>query len=155
MKQTTSERLIQRVKELTPDSIGISADAIARLPLTGEVIKDIEECLSSRDIAELKWGLWFANGILGSKPPQKFLKGLLSRVPVWLKHGNSDIRDTALEIFVRLRDNYKDYKETMLTLLKDPEAVVRWHALRQYRTFLTREEIPKLIDFQNALDLRE
>lgn len=150
MPKTASDRLIERANRVgAAGSVGISAADIARIPLTKEVIGEIEECLSSPDVAELKWGLWFANGILDSNPPQEFLNGLLPRVPVWLKHENGSVRHAALEIFVRLRNNYNDYREVMLKVLRDTDAEVRWNALKEYRTFLTREDIPTLLAFQN------
>jgi hypothetical protein len=149
MINLTSDRLIARAKRFKTDSIGISAADIARIPLTGEVIAEIIECLSNSDVSELKWGLWFAFGILDSNPPQDFLKWLVPRVPGWLKHENWDVRDNALIVFARLRDNYKNYRQLMLEMLKDPEPTVRWNALKQYQTFLNREDIPLLLSFQN------
>jgi hypothetical protein len=54
-----------------------------------------------------------------------------------------------MEIFIRLRGNYANYRELMLKMLKDPEPVVRWDALKAYQTFLKREDISALLDFQN------
>lgn len=149
MIKVASDRLIERAKRVQVDPVGISAADIARVPLTAEVIEDIEECLANPDVAELKWGLWFANGLLDSKPPQEFLTRLLSRVQDWLKHRDWDVRERALDIFVRLRTNNNSYREVMLEMLGDSEATVRWHALREYRTFLTEEDIPVLLNFQN------
>lgn len=147
--KTASERLIARAQPFKLDSIGISANDIARIPLTNEMIGEVEECLSNSDVAELKWGLWFANGMLDSNPPEEFLKRLLLRVPIWLKHEEWDVRNRALELFVRLRTNYKGYRETMLKMLQDPETAVRWEVLKAYRTFLTPKDIPLLLSFQN------
>lgn len=149
MIKAASDRLIERANQAGASSTGISVANIARIPLSGEIVGEILECLSSPDVSELKWGLWFAFGILDSKPPQDFLKGLISKVPAWLKHEEWDVRDRALNIFIRLRDNYKNYREVMLEMLRDPEAVVRWHALKAYQTFLTREDIHLLLGFQN------
>jgi hypothetical protein len=144
MNSPATERLLAHVKPFQPKgSIGISLDEVARIPLTAEFISDIEKCLSSPDVAELKWGLWFANGILASKPSQEFLKDLLPRVPDWLGHDDWNVRKSALELFVRLRENFKNYKETMRTMLRDPEAVVRWYALLQYQTFLGKKMFPR------------
>jgi len=148
MVKTASERLLERVNRVTPDSIGIR-DGIARIPLTPEVIGEIKECLSSANVSEVKWGLSFAEGYLDLKPPQEFLQWVLPRVPAWLKHANWDVRDSALEIFIRLRNSYGNYREVMLEMLQDPDEQVRWHALRQYRSFLTQDDIPALLAFQN------
>jgi len=149
MSKTASDRLIARANGVGAGSTGISAADIARIPLTAEVVTDIVECLSSPNASELKWGLWFANGILSSNPPQDFLKWLITMLPGWLKHENWDVRNSALEVLVRLRDSYKNYRQLMLEMLKDPEPVVRWEALKAYQTFLGREDIPLLLRFQN------
>ncbi|MBI5385969.1 MAG: HEAT repeat domain-containing protein [Verrucomicrobia bacterium] len=149
MTKAASDRLIERANQVGAGSTGISVADMARIPLTSDLIGEIEECLSSPDVAELKWGLWFANGILGSNPPQEFVKALLPRARAWLKHENWDVRDRALNIIIHLRENYRNYREVMLEMLQDPEPVVRWHALRECRTFLTRKDIPALLVFQN------
>jgi hypothetical protein len=100
-------------------------------------------------VSELKWGLWFANGILDSNPPQEFLKWLIPNLPGLLTHENWDIRNGTLKVFIRLRDNFKDYRQLMLKMLKDTEPTVRWEALKEYRTYLTQEDIPALLDLQN------
>jgi hypothetical protein len=73
----------------------------------------------------------------------------MPKIPVWLKHRDGVVRERALDIFMRLRDNYKIYKEVMVGMLRDVNPVVRWRALREYKTFLTREDIPVLLDFQS------
>lgn len=143
-----SERLLERVNQVTPESIGIR-DAIPLIPLTPEVIADIKECISSASAYELKWGLSFAEAYLDSKPPQELLKWLLPMVPDWLTHQDWDVRERSLGIFIRLGDNYKNYRKIMLNMLRDPEAVVRWRALLNCQTFLTRMDIPVLLSFQN------
>jgi len=148
MIKAASDRLIARANRAGAGCTGISAADIARIPLTDEVVREIEECLSSLEVSELKWGLWFTNGILDYSPPQEFLTGLLPRVTTWLKHEDWDVRDHALDIFIRLRKNYVDYREVMLEMLKDTEPLVRWHALKAYQTFLTRRDISQLLGFQ-------
>lgn len=55
--KTGSERLIERANRTgTADPIGISAADIDRIPLTTDLIDEIEEFLASPDVAELKWG---------------------------------------------------------------------------------------------------
>jgi hypothetical protein len=98
MPTPASDRLIERAKLAGAGSFGISAADIARIPLTEEVIDEISECLSSRDPSEVKWGLYFAAGILDSNPPEQFLRWLMSKVPDWIKHENWDIRDEALAV---------------------------------------------------------
>jgi hypothetical protein len=150
MSKIASERLLERAKRVNPSSLGISAADIARIPLSDEMVSEITECLSKLDVvSELKWGLSFTLGVLDVNPPQDFLKWLLPKVPIWLKHQDWDVRERALEIFVRLRNNYKNYRESMVEVLQDPEAVVRWRALKEYRTFVSQEDISVLLHFQN------
>jgi hypothetical protein len=150
MSKSASERLLERVKELQQDPFGVSCEDIARLSLDDGMIGDILECLSDpKDVPELKWGLWFTLGILKSNPPQSFLKWLVPRIPTWLKHRDGGVREGALEIFVPLRKNYKNYKKLMIGLLQDPSPVVRGRAVREYKTFLAGEDIPMLLHFKN------
>lgn len=150
MNKGASKRLIERVKRLQQDPFGVSCEDIARLPLDDGMISDILECLSDpEDVPELKWGLWFTLGILKSNPPQSFLKWLVPRIPTWLKHCDGGVREAALDIFVPLRKNYKNYEKLMIGLLRDPNPVVRGRALRESKTFLTRKDVPMLLHFQN------
>jgi hypothetical protein len=148
MTRIASERLLWRINQAAPNAPGIIS-GIARVPLTDEVIGEIKECLLSSEVSEVKWGISFASGILVLNPPREFLQWLLPMVPKWLTHADWEIRERGLEIFIRLRDNYKNYRELMLNMIKDPDASVRGLALRQNRTFLTKEDIPVLLEFQN------
>ena len=149
MVKIASERLLDRAKLVRAGSIGVSVDDIARIPLDEKMIGDTMECLATNDVAELKWGLLFALGILSCNPPQSFLTWLKPRVLIWLKHNDWDVRQRTLDIFIRLRNNYKNYREVMLDMLRDREATVRSHVLKEYRTFLTKKDIPVLLCFQN------
>ena len=63
-----SQRLIDRITQVAPNSIGIE-EGISRTPSTDDVLDEIRDCLSSLDISELKWGLSFADGFLDQNPP--------------------------------------------------------------------------------------
>ena len=146
---TPSDRLIERAKNCGATQLGIGQADISRIPISQEVIDEIVQCLSSRDANEIKWGLWFANGILDSNPPQAFLKWLKPRIPDWMEHEKWDVRNQAMEIFVRLRDNYPDFRNMMLKRLGDESPSVRWDALKAHRAFIRRENIKNLLAFQN------
>jgi len=149
MNGSASQRLIDRVRKVVPKSLGIGDAEISCVPLTKEVIADIKECLSSSEAYELKWGLTFAHGFLGSNPPEEFLNWLFIRIPEWLKHENWDVRNCSLDLFVRFRKTYENYREVMLGMLNDPEPTIRWEVLRHHKTFLQKEDIPALLRFQN------
>ena len=53
----SSERLFEKVTPFMGDSIGVSADAIAKMSLTADVVEDILKCLRDTDTSELKIGL--------------------------------------------------------------------------------------------------
>lgn len=86
---------------------------------------------------------------MNSNPGEEFLNWLFVRIPGWLKHENWDVRNRALDLFVRFRNNYSNYSKIMLEMLSDPDSGVRWDVLRNYKTFLTKEDIPALLTFQN------
>jgi hypothetical protein len=119
------------------------------MPLTNDVVADIMECLRDRDVFELKIGLFFAEGVLDSRPPQQLLLLLVDKLPKWITHENDDVREAALPIFVRLGENFRDYRTMMLARLADSVPMVRSLALGAYRTFLTRKDIPLLLRFQH------
>jgi hypothetical protein len=150
MSKIASERLLERAQQVKSDALGVSVADIARIPLNDEMLDDIKECLAKSDaVNELKWGLWFALGILDSHPPQEFLKWLVPKVPAWLSHKDWAVREGALDIFIRLRDSYKNYREIMLKMLEDTEPTVRRRVLGMYQTFLTRHDVSTLLNFQN------
>ncbi|HTI68552.1 MAG TPA: hypothetical protein VMF06_01195 [Candidatus Limnocylindria bacterium] len=152
MEKIASARLIERALQVSgPSSLGLSAEDIARVAVDDALIADIEECLSSEDVSELKWGLWFAYGILSPEISSSFLKHLLPRVPIWLTHRDDDVRDRSQLIYIRLRNNYNNYSSTMQKLLNDPAASVRRQALDAYETFLKIENIPALFPLEKDM----
>jgi hypothetical protein len=147
--EKASERLIQRARPFKGSSIGVGLEHIAKIPIGGELIQDILAALNSGDSSELKWGLWFAQGVLSSKPPQEFLRYLVTMVPKWIQHEDFDVRCRTLGLLIPLRDNFLDYRSIMLKCLTDSNSEIRSRALGEFRTFLTRDDIPTLLPFQN------
>ena len=148
MPQLASDRLLRRVRPYLTSPLGPSIEDVAEMPLTAEAVADISECLRSSDISELKWGLWFAEGVLDSNPPRDLLCFLVAELPKWMKQENDDVRERALPLLIRLRDNFRDYRSLMLECLRDPSPDVRADALAAYATFLAAKDIPILMQFQ-------
>jgi hypothetical protein len=148
MTRNASDRLIERVRPFKGDSSGIAIEHIAKMPLTPTVVADILECVRNNDITELGWGLWFAQGILDSQPPRELLKFIVAELPKWIRHEATSIREGALPLLIRLRENFPNYRAVMLECLKDTDPEVRIDALAAYSTFLTNKDIQALLDFQ-------
>lgn len=149
MAQSASDRLLDRVRPFKGDSVGISVAHINKMPLTTDAVADIFDCLRSDDPKEFGWGLWFAQGVLDSNPPRELLLFLVAGLPKWISHEKDDVREVALPLLIRLRENFRDYRSLMFKCLKDRIPMVRSKALGAYRTFLTEDDIPLLMEFQN------
>ena len=145
---TASERLLERVRPFKGDSVGIGIEHIAKMPLSSEAVADIFECLRSENVSDLSWGLWFAQGVLDSNPPQELLRFLVRQLPKWIAHHQEALREHALPLLIRLRENFPGYRSMMLRCLKDPDPDVRTNALAAYETFLTEKDIPLLLEFE-------
>jgi hypothetical protein len=50
---------------------------------------------------------------------------------------------------IRLADNFSDYRSMMLRCLNDQNSTIRAEALAAYETFLTKKDIPLLLQFQD------
>src|SRR6266404_9979504 len=146
---TASDRLIQRARPFKGDALGIGLEHIAKVPMTAELVTDIFECLRSGDPAEVKWGLWFTQGVLDSNPPIQLLRFLIPELPKWLNHDDNAVRVTALPLLIRLRENFPDYRSMMLQRLRDPDPEVRINTLSACRSFLSRSDMPVLLEFQH------
>jgi len=149
VSKQASDRLIQRTRPFQGDAIGIALEDIAKIPVVADVVADIFECLRSPDVSELKWGLWFAQGVIDSNPPKELLRFLVAELPKWMRHQNDDVRERALSLLIRLRENFPNYRSMMLECLKDSASGVRAETLAAYPTFLTAKDIPALMEFQH------
>jgi len=148
MAEPASDRLFAKVKPYRSSPPGASLKDIQKMPLTSDFVADIMECLRDQDVFELKIGLFFAAGVLDSKPSQELLLLLVDKLPAWMTHENDDVREAALPVFIRLGESFRDYRAMMLERLADSVPMVRSLALGAYRTFLTRRGIPLLLRFQ-------
>lgn len=147
--ESSSDRLIEKAERYIGDSVGIGIEDIGKIPLTEEFLSDLFACLRATDPKELKWGLWFAQGILDSGPPDNFLQFLVSRIPSWLTHQNEDIREESLSLLIRLRENFDNYRSLMLHSLQDSNPSIRGEALQHFQTFLTSKDVPVLLKFKD------
>src|SRR4051794_16258547 len=113
IEASPSKRLLERANPFRGDCIGIGLQHISKIALTADVIAEITACLDSGDSGEVGWGQWFALGLLDSHLPQQLLLRLVREIPGWLEHPEERIREHAVQLLIRLRDSFPNYRELM------------------------------------------
>jgi hypothetical protein len=149
---TSSERLRDRVRTIIGSSTKeISANDIRRLTVDASVIADIRECLSSEDKQEISSGLFFLAALLQANPAkifgEEFISLLVQRIKELVVHESSYVSSQAMNFFVWLKDNYEDYRATMLEAMSSSDIGKRRVALLNYETFAKKDDLLPLISF--------
>lgn len=147
--ESPSDRLLKLIEPYSSVKNTLSAEDIAKVPWSRELESAVLGCLKSKDKADLVWGLFFSEGILRKGAGELLLAELRRMLPSFIKHQEAAVREMALPLLITLRESYTDYRATMLECLSDTNSEVRMHALAAFQTFLNREDIPLLLDFQN------
>lgn len=134
-------------------SFGRGLRDIAHLPLSRELLADVETCIRAQDAVVIDTGLYVLQGLVIERPiedlPAEFRDVLVARIEQLLDHPADRIAQAAINWYAQLRGAYPRYRERMLALLASTNAAQRRLALRYYETFAHAAEIRPLLHFVN------
>ena len=150
MPSSASDRLIERTRPFKKHRYGLGLQDVAAIPVDLDTINDIQECLGSADVDELRWGLFFSLGLLHGKRQidDALTRNLIRGLPEWLKHRDARIRSAAIPILFELRNAVPNFAQQMVESLTDTDAEVREFALRNAHLFINRKDIHRLLPFR-------
>lgn len=153
IRSFSAEQLRRAAMDIDPKH-GMELESISKIKLDNTIISNILNCIQSSNHLDISDGLYFLMGLLQRYKldafGNDFIHRLINRIPELITiDQNAQVRSYALQFYVWLKDNYQDYRRTMLGFLKSSDLTQKKCALANYETFCNPGEIDPLLEFQN------
>jgi hypothetical protein len=147
--------LIQKIRSFTPrqpGSVGMGLDDFKDVPLTEDLLRAILDCLKSADKIDRRFGLFACEGVLTRRGLNalgpELRETLLGQLPASQGDEDPSNREQSIRLLIELRDLFPGYRDLMLRHLKASDSFVKLYALSVYETFLTKKDVPILLNLQ-------
>lgn len=154
------EALQDRLKrELGANSRGIRD--LTNVPISAELLADIQTCVSSDDHLAIGSGLFVLKGLLlgvgEGKPlvtraevlPRSFMAFLIPRIEQLLEHSFGPVVYKAMDWYGQFHHLYPRYRERMLSFLASDDLGRREVAMKYYQTYANAGDVEPLLRFCN------
>ncbi|MEM1060471.1 MAG: hypothetical protein AAGK14_14750 [Verrucomicrobiota bacterium] len=142
--------MTDRLKGNRAYGFGVSADDVAQLEVTDDLVADILTCLDSDDFAAIQMALLFAETLLGAnRLDEKQVGALLRRVQNLVGSKHARVHGPALKLLSMCRVHVPNYREMMLAALEDDDPMARRQALVVYPTYCHPKEVQPLERFEH------
>ena len=148
-----AEQLRRAAMDIDPKH-GMVLENISKIALNDTIQENLLNCIQSTNQLDISDGLYFLMGLLQKSKlgsfGDDFIETLIERIPILITVNQSvQVRTHALQFYVWLKDNYPDYRETMIEFLRSDDLTQKKCALNNYETFYKPEEIEPLLIFEN------
>jgi hypothetical protein len=153
--ERASRRLIKRASHfnVSRSRLGVALPDIPHIPITDDYRNELLECLRSEEFTENGWGLFFCNGIIaGGKSEhlgEEIATLLVTRVPDWITHTDTNLRIQAIPIFISYSQFFPRFREELQKALLDPSPEIRILALANAKRFVSVDRIDTLFTLQS------